>query len=355
MNPYYTIHIMREKDTINSIASLYQSSVSAILTANPELNPFLLHTNRMIIVPRKKEIVTPEKAYDYMTLKDNLMALKIYYPFLDTDVIGQSVGHRDIYSVSFGKGTHTVLYNASHHGNEWITSLLLMKWLENMCLAKALQGSIRGYAIDDLFEKYKIVIVPMVNPDGVELVIHGLESAKYHMKSLLRLNHNNPDFTSWKANLKGVDLNRNYDAGWDYYKKMTYKWYIDGPGPAGFPGFAPHSEPETLCLSNLTLQLNPRLTLSYHAQGEEIFWKFSDRTTQECGEIAQLLSKTCGYLLANESQDQAYAGYKDWFIHVFQKPGYTIEVGRGRNPLHLSQFDDIYEKNEALLLLAAVI
>lgn len=355
MNDYYISHKIKVDDTINNIAIRYNSSISSILTANPQINPFFLEEGALLIVPTSSTIVTTESPYDYKTFKYHLMIMKAMYPFLDVNLIGASVAQREIYSVTFGKGEHTVVYNAAHHGNEWITSMVLMKWLESLCYAHSLKGSIRGFSIDELFENNRIILVPMVNPDGVDLCIHGTNSIGRNKERLLYLNGNNPDFSGWKANLNGIDLNRNYDAGWSLYKKMEPSLNIHGPGPYGFAGFSPHSEPESMCLTHLTLKENPRLILAYHSQGEEIFWQFGNRTTSEAGAIANELSRACGYKLSNEAQDQSFAGYKDWFVHKFSKPGFTIEVGSGVNPLPIECLDEIYERNEELLLLASVI
>ncbi len=48
----------------------------------------------------------------------------------------------------------------------------------------------------------------------------------------------------------------------------------------------------------------------------------------------------------------ANAGYKDWFIQHYNRPGYTIEAGIGVAPLPLSQFDKIYRENEGMLTYA---
>jgi g-D-glutamyl-meso-diaminopimelate peptidase len=46
----------------------------------------------------------------------------------------------------------------------------------------------------------------------------------------------------------------------------------------------------------------------------------------------------------------SHAGYKDWFIQEFRKPGFTIELGLGVNPLPLSQFDEIYSEAIGIFL-----
>lgn len=352
----YTTHKIVEGETLNDIVNKYGSTVTGILTANQLINPFLLKVNSPIIVPLCKEgqVIGTNSPYDYLNLKCDLMHLKALYPFLEVETIGLSVEGREIHKVTFGVGENTVIYNGAHHGNEWITSLLLMKWLENICFSFSHNGSMKGYSIKDLYENSKIIIIPMVNPDGVELVINGINNnAMSNSEKILRMNNGSTDFSQWKANANGVDLNRNYPAGWREYKKIERQLNIYVPGPSKFAGFKPLSEPETRCLTNLTMRMEPRLTLSFHSQGEVIYWQYLGRGANDSAFIGKELSKACGYKLENEAWTEAFAGYKDWFIYHFSKPGFTIEVGLGLNPLDIDQFDSIYDKNEELMLLAS--
>lgn len=353
---YYTIHKPIEGERLNNIAKKYHTSVPKILAANPFLNPFSLDYTKKLIIPLNKPIVDESKSYDHEKMKIDLMLLKTFYPFIDVDIIGASVEGREIYCVSFGKGDHTVIYNGAHHGNEWITSVLLMKWLEDLCYGHAYNASIKGFDIRSIYESSKIMVVPMVNPDGIELVVNGFNKIQTSQDRLLKMNHYNPEFDQWKANINGVDLNRNYPAGWHNYKRLERnKLNIFGPGPKQFSGYQPLSEPESKCLANLTNRINPKLTLSFHTQGEVIYWQFMGKETIECKSIAKALSKVSGYQLEDEYEDEAYCGYKDWFIERFNKPGFTIEVGLGCNPIDMKQLSEIYEKTETLLMLASVI
>ena len=69
--------------------------------------------------------------------------------------------------------------------------------------------------------------------------------------------------------------------------------------------------------------------------------------------MGEEFARLSGYRLADTPENSAYAGYKDWFIQAFRRPGYTIEVGEGTNPLPLSQFPEIYRDNLGILTTAA--
>jgi g-D-glutamyl-meso-diaminopimelate peptidase len=59
----------------------------------------------------------------------------------------------------------------------------------------------------------------MLNPDGVDLQIKGIEAGGILSERLLKMN-GREDFSHWQANARGVDLNHNYDAGFHEYKKL---------------------------------------------------------------------------------------------------------------------------------------
>jgi len=106
---------------------------------------------------------------------------------------------------------------------------------------------------------------------------------------------------------------------------------------------------------NFTLQHDFRLILAYHTQGQVIYWKFLGYNPPQARIIGERFSEISGYLLETTPYTSGYAGYKDWFIQDYNRPGYTIEVGRGINPISISQFPTIYNENEGILVTAAVI
>ena len=115
------------------------------------------------------------------------------------------------------------------------------------------------------------------------------------------------------------------------------------------------TEPEALAVYNFTLSHDFRLVIAYHTQGEEIYWNFQNINPPQGFEIGELFSETSGYLLTDVPYNSSFAGFKDWFIQDYNRPGYTIEAGFGENPLPISQFNNIYNDNLGILVLGAIV
>ncbi len=352
----YSFYYVQRGDTIYNIARKFYTTPGAVITANPQINPDLIYVGQRLTVPFGIDIVFTDIDYTYEIMERNIYGLKARYPFLEIGTIGKSILGKNLYYLRLGNGTREVSYNGAHHSLEWITTPLLMKFTENFLKAYSRGNLMRGYNVRDIWNKSSIYIVPMVNPDGVDLVLEGLDRSNPYYNNLLQWNRTGRPFSEvWNANIRGVDLNRNYPASWEEAKAQEASFGIYGPGPTRYGGPTPLSEPESSAMVNFTRQHNFRLVLAYHSQGRVIYWNYLNLAPEESLRIANLYSRASGYAVANVPYEAAYAGYKDWFIKEYRRPGYTIEVGLGRNPLPISQFNTIYNSNEEILLLSPLL
>lgn len=344
---------LRAGDTFFRLAERYGSSVAAIAAANPAADPNRLRPGQTVAVPLGFAVVPNNIPFASAVLELCLTGLQLRYPFLRPGAIGSSVMGKALRSVTLGEGRTQVFYNGSHHANEWITTPILMTFLEQYCAALITNGTLYGYSAAALYRNTRLSLVPMVNPDGVDLVTGALTESPWYEKALaIAADYPSVPFPEgWKANLNGVDLNLQYPAGWEEARRIKESMGYLSPAPRDFVGAAPLTEPESLAVYSHTLRNDFALTLSYHSQGEIIYWKYLDYLPPQSEAIARAMGEASGYAVEETPAASGYAGYKDWFIQTYDRPGYTIEVGRGVSPLPLAQFDTIYRDNLPILTL----
>ena len=242
-------------------------------------------------------------------------------------IIGKSAEGRDLFALFIGTHTRPVgIATYAMHAREWVTACLAMQHVR--------RGLVTG----------GVWVVPLVNPDGALLVQEGARAAKQGERLCALCGG---DFSLWKANARGVDLNVNWDARWG-----TGLQNVHFPSPANDIGPAPCSEPETRALRDFTLQVRPDFTLSYHTKGEVIYWHFHQPPLRKRRDrrLAEVLSRVTGYLPA-EARGSA-GGYKDWCVEKLKIPAFTVEAGRDdlSHPLGLCSLPDILQKNLDVLV-----
>ena len=279
------------------------------------------------------------------------------YPFCRTELLTTTAFQRPVRTLVIGTGPRKVIYTAAHHANEWITALVLLKFAEELAAAIQSGGEIFGVSAQRISDAATIYMVPMVDPDGVDLVVGAIAPGEIQYNLARNLADRYPAIPfpdGWKANLLGVDLNLQYPAGWLQAREIKFTQGYTRPGPRDYVGRAPLDQLETRALAGYTEFIDPDLVLAYHSQGKEIYWQFLDYEVPGAKALGEVFARLSGYTLADAPYNSSFAGYKDWFIQRFRKPGYTIEVGEGVNPLPLSQFEEIYRDNLGILIAASL-
>lgn len=272
------------------------------------------------------ELCVEYKMFGYLELLREIEKLNKIY---SVEVIGKSEFNRDIFALKRGANPKALIHGGIH-AREHITAKLVVE------LAKNYQGD-------------NIIFVPLVNPDGAELCIRGIETAIPQYRDFL-LNVNSEasaepyDFSLWKANGRAVDLNNNFAANWG--KGIGNVKY---PKSESYIGESPFSERESRALKNITEKNDFMLTISYHSKGEVIYWGYGNNYKEM--NIAEMFAVATGYQLKKSIGSEG--GYKDWFTLVTGKLGLTIEVGDDRfaHPFPYSQFNDIMKKNSGVTAL----
>ena len=298
-------------------------------------------------------IIKLDKNYTYDILKNDILFLNYYFPFFKINNIGNSTLGEKIIYIKLGEGNKKLFINASHHANEWMTSLIIMIFIEKYLKLYKNRELYKGFDIKELWDNVSLYIVPMVNPDGVNLCLKNKKIIYNKLFYEIWRNYIN-ELDNWKSNIRGVDLNLNYPAGWNQALKNKLKKGINKPGPRDYVGPNPVSEVETKNIINFTKLFNFDMTISLHSQGKEIYWNYLNYKINKSYEIGKKFEKVSGYKLTKPNYYSSFAGYKDWFIENYRKPGYTIEIGEGEEgrALPLEKAKDIYYEVEEIFLVA---
>ena len=299
-------------------------------------------------------IVQTELPVTAARVEEYLNQLGRAYPFLEIEQLARSAYGRPIWAVTIGEGERRVLYSAAHHANEWLTATVLLKFIEDYAAALQNDGQIGGIQARALYQTASISLIPLVNPDGVDLVTGAAtEDEREQARELSEFYPNIPFPEGWKANLLGVDLNLQYPAGWLMAREIKFSQGYTRPGPRDFVGRAPLSQIESQALSDFTQRIDPALVIAWHSQGQVIYWQYGGIEVPGARELAERFAAVSGYRLEDTPYNSSFAGYKDWFIQTYRRPGFTIEVGSGENPLPLSQFAEIYTASLPILVAGA--
>lgn len=337
---------VRPGDSLWKIARERGIPLEWMFVLNPTINPNRLTVGQVLRVPLRVTWFSVEsnRRYTYASLVQDINRLIGVYPFIQLNIIGNSVMGKNLYELRIGRGRKKVHVNGSFHAQEWITTPVIMRFINAYALALTNQTLLRGINLLRLYNETVMSLVPMVNPDGVDLVINGPPAQEPYRSSVLSINNGSTNFSGWKANIRGVDLNNQFPARWEIEAGRKPKQ----PAPADYPGPRPLSEPEAIAMANLTRVRNFDRALALHTQGQVIYWGFEGYEPAESAVLVNEFSRVSGYTPVRYVD--SYAGYKDWFIQDFRRPGFTVELGLGRNPLPLTQFNQIYEDALGILL-----
>ena len=231
-----------------------------------------------------------------------------------------------------GCGEKKIILQAGIHAREYITTLFLLKEIEYL----------KNFALN-----CEIYVVPMMNPDGIQLVLTNAINNHKKFQFLKRINCGD-NFSLFKANVNGVDLNTNFDADWGKGKNN-----IKTPASENYVGHKPESEKETCALVEFTKKIKPTLTISYHCKGEVVYFGFDglDRKFfKQQKQLAKLIGKTLKYKISKAKG--SVGGYKDFCLKQLSISSFTVEVGNDKfsHPFPTSQLGIIFNQNKNLPL-----
>lgn len=331
-------YVIQEGDSPESIARTFHFQPEQLEEMNPGMSIYTFPIGKTIVLPPSKPKYHVRLAGEYgpRELSKDLDYLADRFPIIECTTIGSSVMGKPLHAVKIGDGLKHLHVNAAIHANEWITSPCLLRFLEIYASALATGSSVHGYDPKTWYQNYTLWLVPMANPDGVELVQEGILPNHIYYDQLIQWNEGREDFRRWKANIRGVDLGDQFPAHWEEEVGRRGK---TSPSSQDYAGIAPLCEPEAEALVKHTIHTLPERAISLHSQGQEIYWNYRGYEPPHSETYAVRLGQASGHRPVKLQGSDA--GYKDWFIQQFRRPGFTVEIGRGTNPLPAEDFEDL--------------
>ncbi|WP_100398510.1 M14 family metallopeptidase [Bacillus sp. FJAT-44742] len=340
-------------DTLTKVANRFHIRIEDLLAANKEIpsSHSYLYPGRHLLIPdnasstKRKKLYPCSEEYGWRELDNDRRLLQSQtIKGLKVEQIGQSVMKKPLWLFKYGKGQKKIFLTGTWHGNEWMNSWLLMSFLKTFIKKVNTKAPWLGYSPHKLYQDATLFIVPLVNPDGAELVQEGLSKGHSHYEQVAAINDGWSDFRHWSANINGVDLNHQWPAGWKEEAKTSPKqpWYRH------FGGVSPISEPESKSIYLLTMKEDFSHVLAFHSQGQEIYWGYRDMEPKVCKNLAERLASASSYHPVKTAASAA--GFKDWFIKEWKRPGFTIETGNGKNPLSFDASLEMWLNNVPLIL-----
>ena len=284
-----------------------------------------------------------------------LRQLRRTAPFAYVKTLTRTAGGRPVVAIQLGCGSHKVLLSGTHHANESITGTLLWELLLAYCRAICEDGCFGGKPARALYRNSMLYCVPLVNPDGADLVAGEIPNASPEYQSAAQLAASYPQLpfpSGWKANLRGVDLNLNYPARWETARRIKKEQGVCTPAPRDFVGFSPLDQPESAALAAFARCVHPDLMLALHTQGSVIYPGPAESAPAGSAALAAAMSEASGYPVEPVPEASANAGFKDWFLQSFRRPAFTIEMGIGENPLPMTQLPALCRALRAIMTTA---
>lgn len=214
-------------------------------------------------------VSSTDSKYTYSDFKEDMNQLVKKYPDrLTKKYLGKTADSRGLYYILLGnpEAEKQIFVTAGFHAREYINCQVTMRLIEYYCRNYD-SATYEGITYRELFEEVSLCIMPMVNPDGIAISALGPNAiSNKTLRNKVKKMNRNGSYANWKANARGVDLNRNYKmyAGWP--EETTYC-------SEGYPGPKRYSEKETQAvLAAMDDCSNIQAVINYHSMGRVIYW-----------------------------------------------------------------------------------
>ncbi len=290
-------------------------------------------------------MITEIEEFNYENLYACAEKIGSKFPFARFYSIGETPCKRKIFSLSVGEGKKSVLFLGGMSGTDRITPALILRFFERLCVSNKNDMKISAVKTSNILREQKITVIPLVNPDGLQISLFGTDEAKSY-KNLVSRTLSGKDFSHWSANSRGVEPYLNFDFAFPRFEARNY------PSPSGNFGPAALSETETQAVADYIKSMNTKYAVLLSANGERIIYS-PNITNSENALMAQIFKSISGFEAEKRSKAQCRGNFCEWFCGKYQRPSFEFSFENSEK-FNSSGFLKTYRNAEELLMLSAI-
>ncbi len=294
-----------------------------------------------------------DELYSYSSdkLYEKAQELVSMYPYLlSLEIIGYSEDLKPIYVIRLTKDIYNyedvdyvekshILIDGGVHSRETFNPAAVLKMVEDYVIDYYDDNYLPNYNVHELLQTSVMHFIPLANPDGFDVAKRGIATID---SPILRQNINLliPNLRNYrlKANIRGVDINRNFEdlfydvkvGKWvDQWGNSDVLWPTIVPGEDYFMGYAPATEAETKTLMTYMLSYDFRAYVTYHSMGQVIYYWVDHLGPEYYATnrlFANIAQKITNYKMMVPNTYSEYGYSTHYFGNNTLKPALTIET-----------------------------
>jgi len=280
--------------------------------------------------------------FSYNNAEEYTDKIKNGFDFVRCTSLGRSWCKRNIYALSVGEGESCVLFLSDFSDTSGMSSEILLSFFERLCIAYKNDLKLSAIKIRSILRDQRIVVVPVTNPDGLEISRSNGENARCYSGLVTRAADGK--YEKWASNARGVEIGRNFPYRFSDAESIAKK-----PSVCGYKGPAEASEPETKAVVALCRTLTPKYAVTLSCSGEYISCQ-SPKRASDCAMMTQVFKSVSELPVKRVKSHETYGSFGGWFCRSFSAPSFNFSVSE-RNA---SSFKDLYSRCEELLILSAI-
>ena len=351
----YSENKINYKDYITNNSETNKNEVKEYLANGMEIDNFKNILSKESKYITSKEKYKPvqynfERHYKYEELSELYEQLALS-EIVKVEVLGESFDKRKLYSLEIGKGKDKIMLEGNIHGAEIAPTLFLTKFAIDIVN----NWETGSEEIIDLLENHTIIILPSANPDGYDYSLFGKQTIN-NKNSYVYKNYKDIDEFYYKANMNGVDINRNFPSqlGGLYLKDYELYYTVSRDKSPNileyFGGYDLGSEPETQSIIYWMYKhyKETHAYISLHSAGQVIYNgkpNMSDKFNKDSRKCAEIVNEYSRYTILELEEeidgDGTDGTSTDMFTEISNEFKFSTDTGRLSTKEYITQNEKV--------------